>query len=134
LWRSLKTAYKEISQWCKLKPGTAKFSEVEKYAVKDALIFVAMLSMMMVGWTYIHDDARTVKAPTNREEAGPATWWNPADYYDYMRDVYIPNQYWKLAVDDIYFRTVESKISNVNPQQVLDIVSALTALKSGLDD
>ena len=134
LYRSLKTAYKEISQWCKLKPSTAKFSEVEKYAMKDALIFVAMLSMMMVGWTYIHDDARTVKAPTNREEAGPATWWNPVDYYDYMRDVYIPNQYWKLAVDDIYFRTVESKISNVNPQQVLDIVSALTALKSGLDD
>ena len=134
LWRSIQTVYKEISQWCRLKPHTAKLSEVEKYAVKDSLIFVAMLSMMMVGWTYIHDDARTVKAPTNREEAGPATLWNPVDYYDYMRDVYIPNQYWKLAVDDIYFRTVEAKISNVNPQQVLDIVSALTALKSGLDD
>lgn len=60
--------------------------------------------------------------------------FNPVDYYNYMRDVYIPNQYWKLGVDDIYFRTVEAKISNVNPQQVLDIVSALTALKSGLDD
>jgi hypothetical protein len=59
---------------------------------------------------------------------------NPIDYYTYIRDVYIPYQYWKLAVDDIYFRTVEAKISNVNPQQVLDIVNALTALKSGLDD
>jgi hypothetical protein len=37
-------------------------------------------------------------------------------------------------VDDIYFRTIEAKISNINPRQVLDIVSALTALKSGLDD
>ena len=60
--------------------------------------------------------------------------FNPIDYYEYIRDVYIPNQYWKLGVDDIYFRTIEAKISNVNPQQVMDILSALTALKSGLDD
>jgi hypothetical protein len=116
------------------KPKTAKLSEVEKYAWKDTIIFLSMLALMMVGWTYIHDDARTVQPPKTRTEAGPATWWNPIDYYDYINRVYIPNQYWKLAVDDIYFRTVEAKISNVNPQQVLDIVSSLTALKSGLDD
>jgi hypothetical protein len=50
-----------------------------------------MLSMMMVGWIYIHDDARTVQPPANREEAGPASMWNPVDYYEYVRDVYIPN-------------------------------------------
>jgi hypothetical protein len=134
LWRSVQTLCREIRDWAKFKSSDAKLSNVEKYALTDALIFFAMLGMMMVGWTYVHDDARTVKAPTSREEAGPATWWNPVDYYDYIQDVYLPNQYWKLAVDDIYFRTVESKISNINPQQVLDIVSALTALKSGLDD
>lgn len=134
LYRSFKTFYKEANQLLLHKPRTAKLSEVEKYAWKDALIFLAMLSMMMVGWTFAHDDAREVKKPTTREEAGPASMLNPVDYYNYMRDVYIPNQYWKLAVDDIYFRTIESKISNVNPQQVLDIVNALTALKSGLDD
>jgi uncharacterized membrane protein YgcG len=134
LWRSFKTLYREASQTLLLKPRTAKLSEVEKYAWKDTVIFLSMLAMMMVGWTYVHDDAREVKKPTSRKEAGPASMLNPADYYEYIRDVYIPNQYWKLAVDDIYFRTVEAKISNINPQQVLDIVSALTALKSGLDD
>lgn len=134
LYRSLKTMIKAANQAIMFKPKTAKLSEVEKYAWKDSLIFIAMLAMMMVGWVYIHDDARTVQPPKNRQEAGPASMFNPVDYYNYMRDVYIPNQYWKLGVDDIYFRTVEAKISNVNPQQVLDIVSALTALKSGLDD
>lgn len=134
LWRSFKTLYRESQQLLLSKPKTAKLSEVEKYAWKDTIIFLSMLALMMVGWTYIHDDARTVQPPKTRAEAGPATWWNPIDYYDYINRVYIPNQYWKLAVDDIYFRTVEAKISNVNPQQVLDIVSSLTALKSGLDD
>lgn len=140
LYRSVSTIFRMSKQLLLSQPKTAKLSEVEKYAWKDTIIFVAMLAMMMVGWTYIHDDARTVQPPKSREEAGPASMFNPVDYrtyidyYTYIRDVYIPNQYWKLAVDDIYFRTVEAKISNVNPQQVLDIVSALTALKSGLDD
>lgn len=134
LWRSFKTLYREAKQLVLFKPRTAKLSEVEKYAWRDTIIFMGMLAMMMVGWTFVHDDAREVKKPTTREEAGPMSMFNPADYYEYIRDVYIPNQYWKLAVDDIYFRTVEAKISNINPQQVLDIVNALTALKSGLDD
>lgn len=134
LWRSFKTMWRMSKQALLHKPRTAKLSEVEKYAWKDTIVFMAMLAMMMVGWTYIHDDARDVKKPTNRKEAGPASMFNPIDYYEYIRDVYIPNQYWKLAVDDIYFRTVEAKISSVNIQQVLDIVNALTALKSGLDN
>lgn len=134
LWRSIQTMFRMAKQALLHKPRTAKLSEVEKYAWKDSLIFIGMLAIMMVGWTYIHDDARDVKKPTTREEAGPTSMLNPIDYYEYIRNVYIPNQYWKLAVDDIYFRTVEAKISNINPQQVLDIVNALTALKSGLDD
>ena len=47
-------------------PKTAKLSEVEKYAWKDTLIFLAMLAMMMVSWIYVHDDARTVQPPKNR--------------------------------------------------------------------
>jgi hypothetical protein len=134
LFRSFKTAYREAMQLLLHKPRTAKLSEVEKYAWKDTIIFLAMLSMMMVGWTFVHDWARDVPKPTSREEAGPASMLNPADYYQYIRDIYIPNQYYKLAVDDIYFRIVEAKISSVNIQQVLDIVNALTALKSGFDN
>lgn len=134
LWRSFKTLYREANQLLLHKPRTAKLSEVEKYAWKDTIIFLSMLAMMMVGWTFIHDDAREVPKPTSREEAGPASMLNPVDYYAYVRDIYIPNQYWKLAVDDIFFRTVEAKISSVNVQQVLDIVNALTALKSGFDN
>jgi hypothetical protein len=51
---------KAANQAIMFKPKTAKLSEVEKYAWKDSLIFIAMLAMMMVGWVYIHDDARTV--------------------------------------------------------------------------
>lgn len=134
LWRSFKTLYREANQLLLHKPRTAKLSEVEKYAWKDTIIFLSMLAIMMVGWTFIHDDAREVPKPTSREEAGPASMLNPVDYYTYVRDIYIPNQYWKLAVDDIFFRTVEAKISSVNIQQVLDIVNALTALKSGFDN
>jgi uncharacterized membrane protein YgcG len=126
--------FREANQMLLHKPRTAKLSEVEKYAWKDTLIFIGMLSMMMIGWTFIHDDAREVPKPTTREEAGPASMLNPVDYYEYIRDIYIPNQYWKLATDDIYFRIVEAKISSVNVQQVLDIVNALTALKSGFDN
>lgn len=134
LFRSFKTVYREATQMLLHQPRTAKLSEVEKYAWKDTIIFLAMLSMMMVGWTSVHDWARDVPKPKSRKEAGPASMLNPADYYQYIRDVYIPNQYWKLAVDDIYFRVVEAKISSVNVQQVLDIVNALTALKSGFDN
>ena len=134
LARSLKTIFREANQMLLHKPRTAKLSEVEKYAWKDTLIFIGMLSMMMIGWTFIHDDAREVPKPTTREEAGPASMLNPIDYLEYIRDIYIPNQYWKLAADDIYFRIVEAKISSVNIQQVLDIVNALTALKSGFDN
>lgn len=113
--RAINTIHKQIKSWCMLKRPTAKLSEVEKYALKDSIIFLAMLSLMMVGWTYIHDWAREVSKPKNREEAGPASMLNPVDYYDYIKKVYIPNQYYKLAVDDIYFRTTEAKISNVDP-------------------
>jgi hypothetical protein len=91
LWRSFKTMYKMSVQTLLHKPKTAKLSEVEKYAWKDAIIFLAMLSMMMVGWVFVHDDAREVKKPTNRIEAGPASMLNPVDYYDFIQNVYIPN-------------------------------------------
>jgi hypothetical protein len=67
LWRSFKTIYREANQLLLHKPRTAKLSEVEKYAWKDTLIFLGMLSLMMVGWTFIHDDAREVVKPTTRE-------------------------------------------------------------------
>lgn len=134
LYRSIGTLWRNIKQWAHLRPGTAKLSEVEKYAMKDAVIFMAMLSLMMIGWTYVHDWAREIPKPKDRYEAGPMSAFNPVDYYNYIRDVYIPNEYWRLAIDDVYFRIIEAKISNINPQQVLDIVNAATALKSGLDD
>lgn len=134
LFRSFKTLYREAYQMLLHKPRTAKLSEVEKYAWKDAIIFLAMLAMMMVGWTFVHDWAREVPKPKSRAEAGPASMLNPIDYYTFIRDVYIPNDYYKLGVDNVFFRIVEAKISSVNVQQVLDIVNALTALKSGFDN
>ena len=134
LARSFSTINRKIVQWSLYKPNTAKLSEVEKYAMKDAIIYIAMLSLMMIGWTYVHDWAREVPKPKNRYEAGPMSMANPVDYYNFIRDVYIPNEYWRLAVDDIYFRIIEAKISNIDPFQVSDIVNAATALKSGLDD
>ena len=134
LFRSFKTLYKQANQALLHKPRTAKLSEVEKYAWKDTIIFLAMLSMMMVAWTSIHDWAREVEKPQSREDAGPASMLNPVDYYEYVRDIYIPREYYRLGIDDIFFRVVEAKISSVNVQQVLDIVNALTALKSGFDN
>jgi hypothetical protein len=50
---------------------------------------------MMCGWTFINDDANTIKAPTERKQAAPESL-APSDVYDYFTNEYIPNEYWKL--------------------------------------
>lgn len=109
-------------------PRKVKFSDVEKYAAKDAIIYLATLGLMLATWPIVNSTAAAAPPPDKDETK---LLDNP---YDYIMNVYIPNQYWKLQAADIYFRTIESSISSVDPTTALDFITSLTVLKSGFDE
>lgn len=39
-----------------------------------------------------------------------------------------------MFIDDVYFRTIESQLSGVNPTTVSDILNSITVLKSGVTE
>lgn len=133
LIRSVATMFKKIQHV--VAPGkheSAKFSYVEKYAMFDSIVYLAMLACLATAWPLVYSWSSDVPEPKNREEAGPASMLNPVDYYDFIKNQYIPNQYYKLAASDILFRIVEAKVSNIDPTQAFDLITSFTTLYSGL--
>lgn len=88
---------------------------------------------MMFGWTFIHDWAADVPKPEDRYHAAPEGL-SPEQIYDYLSNVYIPNEYWKLQIDNIAFRAIESQITSIDPTSAADVVNSVTALKNGLGE
>jgi hypothetical protein len=67
---------------------------------------MGLLSLLMVSWPKVHNWAKTgAKAPTERAEAGPT---GITDVPRYMQERYIDGGVWKLQLDDVFFRTIES--------------------------
>jgi hypothetical protein len=101
IFRSFKTLSNKIQQTILLNGGNkkdntkAKFSEVEKYAWKDAIIYLSVLAAMMFGWMFVHDWASDVPTPKDRYNAAPEDL-SPASIYEYFNEVYLPNEYYKL--------------------------------------
>lgn len=135
IFRSFKTLLNKMFFLATLgKKGiNQKFSYVEKYAWKDAIIYLGILAAMMYGWTFMNDEANTVPTPTERKQAAPESL-NPSDIYDYIQNEYLPNQYWKLQVNTMAFRLIEAQITSIDPSSASDVVNSLTALKSGLGE
>lgn len=136
IFRSFKTLSKKIQRLALLDykgSKSVKFSEVEKYAWKDSLIYLGVLAAMMFGWTFIHDWAADVPKPEDRYHAAPEGL-SPEQIYDYLSNVYIPNEYWKLQIDNIAFRAIESQITSIDPTSAADVVNSVTALKNGLGE
>jgi len=136
-------SFRTISNWCqqniflfggKKKDNTkARFSEVEKYAWTDIVIYLGVLIAMMIGWTHVHDWASDVPKPEDRYHNGPVDL-TPGALYRYLKDVYIPREYYKLAIDNIVFRTIESQLTSFLPTSMSDIVSSVTALTNGVSE
>lgn len=105
---------------------SVKFSHVEKYAVKDAIITLLLLHGMIMTWFPIHEWASSAYQykPTNREEAG----------IEYQMQHFFDHDTYKMMIDDIYFRDIESQLSGVNPSTVSDIINSLSVLKSGVSE
>lgn len=109
-------------------PNKVKFSYVEKYACKDALIYLIVLGAMLATWPLVNNAAGAVPPP---EKDDPKLLDDP---FRYMADVYFPNEYYKLQLADIYFRTIESQISSVDPTTMLDFVTSATVLYSAYNE
>lgn len=133
LGRSIKLLLHNMYKWAHLKHGDRSLSDVEKYAIKDAIIWTAITAIMMVGYIPVHEETWNVNRPKSREEAGPKTML-PWDVATYMWNTYIPNEYYKYAASDIYFRVIESQITSVDPKSAHDIIKSITAIASGLQD
>lgn len=136
IFRSFKTLGKKLQRLALLDyqgSKSAKFSPVEKYAWKDAIIYLGVLGAMMFGWTFIHDWASDVPKPKDRYHAAPEGL-SPAEIYEYLSEVYIPNEYYKLQIDNIAFRIIEAQITSIDPSSAADVVNSVTALKNGLGE
>ena len=71
-------------------PRKIKFSYVEKYACKDALIWFIVLCAMLATWPLVNSAAGALPPPKKND---PMLLTNP---YKYMTDVYFPNGYYRL--------------------------------------
>lgn len=121
-WRYLMTnAFRNIQD---NDPRKVKFSYVEKYACKDALIWFIVLCVMLATWPLVNSAAGALPPPKKDD---PMLLTNP---YKYMTDVYFPNGYYRLQLADIYFRTIESQISSVDPTTMLDFITSASVLYS----
>lgn len=98
---------------------TAKFSYVEKYAWRDAIIYFAFLSAMLLAWPLLNERAKQVPPPTEKEE---------------VFENFISNEYYWLMMSNIGFRIIESSITSVDPSSAMDVVTTITTLKSAFDE
>ena len=132
LARSFKTLYRYIRMhsWNipEGDPDKVKFSYVEKYAAKDALMWLIVLGAMLATWPIVNNLAGDVPPP---KEDDPKLLDDP---YRYMVDVYFPNEYYKLMLADVYFRTIESQISSVDPTTMMDFVTSASVLYSAYNE
>lgn len=133
LRRSFSTLFKKALYAFKgIKDHNAKLSYVEKYAWKDTIVTLGLTSMLMVGWIPVHDWAKSAVKPENREQAGAT---GPVDAVTrYVPQRFIQDGVYKLFLDDLYFRTIESQLTGFDPKTAADILNALTVYKSAFEE
>lgn len=133
LKRSFGTLFKKALYAFKgIKDHDAKLSYVEKYAWKDTIVTLGLTAMLMVGWPSIHDWAKSAVKPENREQAGATGPIDAATRYIPQR--FIQDGVYKLFLDDLYFRTIESQLTGFDPKTAADILNALTVYKSAFEE
>lgn len=133
LRRSFGTLFKKALYAFKgIKDHNAKLSYVEKYAWKDTIVTLGLTAMLMVGWIPVHDWAKSAVKPENREQAGATGLVDAVTRYIPQR--FIQDGVYKLFLDDLYFRTIESQLTGFDPKTAADILNALTVYKSAFEE
>ena len=132
--RAFNTFSKKLWRYATLnfaKAKEAKFSYVEKYAWRDAIIYLGILALCMVAWPMLNEQAAQVPPPKDREEAGPMS---VQDVPRWFNEQYIGDQYWKMQASDIAFRVIEAQITSIDPTSAMDVVNSITTLNSGVNE
>lgn len=129
LSRSFVTLMKKLYAFVTLnkqKLKNVKFSYVEKYAVRDTLVTLALIHALMITWIDVHHWASSAYQykPENRQQAS----------LEYQMQHFFDHDTYKMFIDDIHFRTIEAQLSGVNPATVSDILNSITVLKSGVTE
>ena len=110
----------------------AKLSYVERYAWRDTIATLGITAALMVAWPSVHNWAKSAHKPENREEAGAT---GPIDAVTrYIPDVYFGEGVYKMTIDDIFFRIIESQLTGFDPKTTTDIVNALSVYKSATEE
>ena len=107
--KSFDTLWKKAAVAIHIRKGNLKdikFSYQEKYAWREVLTTLGIMYVLMTGWPKYHASIKDeIPIPQTREEAGATSL---TDVPRYMRDIYFGRGVYKLTLDDIYFRTIES--------------------------
>lgn len=144
IFRSFGTVWRLICRMIKFGPkegwNKVKFSEVEKYAWRDAIITLLCLVLCMYTWIPVHEWAKKVKPVKNRKQAGVRTLntkglpiLDITDIPRFFEEEYLGRELYKMQIDDIWFRLIESQLAGIDPATVGEIVNSVTALKNGVE-
>lgn len=130
LIRATVTSFRKIAHAASAgKVESRKFSQAERYAAIDALIYLLIMIAMMIAWPTIHDWAQDlVKYPTGPETAGLEE-----SFGNYGQN-YIDNGIYAAQVDAIMMRLNVEQLTNIDITTVGELITAVTSLQSGYKD
>ena len=130
LIRATVTSFRKIAHAASAgKVESRKFSQAERYAAIDALIYLLIMIAMMIAWPTVHDWAQDlVKYPTGPEDAGLKE-----SFGNYGQN-YIDNGIYSAQIDAMMMRMNVEQLTNIDITTVGELVTAITSLQSGYKD
>lgn len=145
IFRSIPRLFKVMDNIITLKYQSGKkvLSDVEKYAWKDLITYTFFIAALGVFWPGIHEWANDTPAPPSYSSAKylkPGKTRNAelarqeSSAFSPFEEGYYKYGIYKLQIDDIYFRLFESKLANMDPTTVFQMVNSATVLYSGISE
>lgn len=145
IFRSIPRLFKVMGNIITLKYQSGKkvLSDVEKYAWKDLITYTFFIAALGVFWPGIHEWANDTPAPPSYSSAKhlkPGKTRNAelarqeSSAFSPFEEGYYKYGIYKLQIDDIYFRLFESKLANMDPTTVFQMVNSATVLYSGISE
>lgn len=145
IFRSIPRLFKVMGNIITLKYQSGKkvLSDVEKYAWKDLITYTFFIAALGVFWPGIHEWANDTPAPPSYSSAKylkPGKTRNAelarqeSSAFSPFEEGYYKYGIYKLQIDDLYFRLFESKLANMDPTTVFQMVNSVTVLYSGISE
>lgn len=145
IFRSIPRLFKVMGNIITLKYQSGKkvLSDVEKYAWKDLITYTFFIAALGVFWPGIHEWANDTPAPlsySSAEYLKPGKTRNAelarqeSSAFSPFEEGYYKYGIYKLQIDDMYFRLFESKLANMDPTTVFQMVNSATVLYSGISE